>query len=206
METKTETIVSVGTEPELKNTSGPSKAALRHAQPAEPAMGHAEGDTKFYREVHMEVYAYDHILLESYCIYVRYAAACLGIHCSSAVKYPQLIHKTTVNKSPFIFSDAKAQYEMRQYQTSVYLWNVTGTTANVFLEYIQRNLSAGLGMNVHTETLERLPKPIAMQQTLASRRTRRMRGKVHPEPEKPDIDLKLDPFHIGHNREIGAFA
>ena len=99
-------------------------------------------------------------MLTSYIKYVRYAAALLSLHCSPPVSYRRSIDIYVANKSPFKHGSYKAQYEIRVNQEALYLWNVTGTTADVFLEYIQRNLAAGLGMNVQLQAMEPLPKSI----------------------------------------------
>ena len=190
------------------------------------AMADSSIDTRFYREIVLELYGHDRAVLTSYIKYVRYAAALLSLHCSPPVSYRRSIDKYVVNKSPFKHGSYKAQYEIRVNQKALYLWNVTGTTADVFLEYIQRNLAAGLGMNVQLQAMEPLPKSIishmerdpgldtpelmqlaTTKEGSGTRRTgaRRLRGKVLPAMRRPNIGYKLNPFHFGHIRERGKF-
>lgn len=183
-------------------------------------------ETRFYREIALEIYGYDRSVIASYVQYVRYAAARLDLHCSSPIVYPKITRKWSIIKSPFKFSFKRAEYELRRFQTALYLWNLTGTTADVFLEYVERNLAAGLGMNVHMESMEQLPVALVRlveeksqnvdimemaaqhserKSTVQPLKRRRVRGKVHPDPETPSIEYKLDPFHHGHLRERGGF-
>lgn len=66
---------------------------------------------------------------------------------SFAVKKP--VHeKLTVLKSAFVHKKHRVQYETRTYYRYLELLKLTGSTADTFLEYIQRNLPEGVAMKV----------------------------------------------------------
>ncbi len=59
------------------------------------------------------------------------------------------IQKFTVLKSVHIYKKHRVQYEIRTHMRLMQIWEITGTTADVFLEYIQRNLPEGVSMTVN---------------------------------------------------------
>ena len=52
-------------------------------------------------------------------------------------------------KSAHIFKKHRVQYEIRTHARLVQIKHITGTTADVYLEYIQRNLPEGISMSVY---------------------------------------------------------
>ncbi|PAA88953.1 hypothetical protein BOX15_Mlig016988g4, partial [Macrostomum lignano] len=64
--------------------------------------------------------------------------------------------RLTLNRSPFIHKKHMRQYEFRTYCKTLHFSKLTGSTASVFLEYIQRNLPEGMAMQVRKERLEPL--------------------------------------------------
>ena len=74
------------------------------------------------------------------------------------VALPTRIQKLTLLKSVHIFKKHRAQYEIRTHSRLVQIKQITGTTADVFLEYIQRNLPEGVSMSVYQVRLvQKLP-------------------------------------------------
>lgn len=65
------------------------------------------------------------------------------------VALPTRIQKFTVLKSAHIFKKHRVQYEIRTHARLVQIKKITGTTADVYLEYIQRNLPEGVSMSVY---------------------------------------------------------
>jgi ribosomal protein S10 len=65
------------------------------------------------------------------------------------VALPTQIQKYTVLKSIHIFKKHRVQYEVRTHMRLMEVKEITGTTADVFLEYIQRNLPEGVSMSVN---------------------------------------------------------
>ena len=62
---------------------------------------------------------------------------------------PTRIQKFTVLKSAHIFKKHRVQYEIRTHARLIQIKQITGTTADVYLEYIQRNLPEGISMSVY---------------------------------------------------------
>ena len=74
------------------------------------------------------------------------------------VALPTRIQKFTVLKSAHIFKKQRVQYEIRTHSRLVQIKHITGTTADVYLEYIQRNLPEGISMSVHQVYIMRIRK------------------------------------------------
>lgn len=69
------------------------------------------------------------------------------IYCSSQPKRP--IHERyTILKSAFVHKKHRVQYEYRTYYRYMNFDRLTESTADTFLEYIQRNLPEGVAMKV----------------------------------------------------------
>ena len=67
----------------------------------------------------------------------------------SRVALPTRIQKFTVLKSPHIYKKHRVQYEIRTHSRLMQVKKITGTTVDIFLEYIQRNLPEGVSMSVY---------------------------------------------------------
>lgn len=70
---------------------------------------------------------------------------CIAVH---RLALPTRIQKFTVLKSVHIFKKHRVQYEVRTHMRLMQAKEITGTTADIFLEYIQRNLPEGVSMTV----------------------------------------------------------
>ena len=62
---------------------------------------------------------------------------------------PTRIQKFTVLKSPHVYKKHRVQYEIRTHSRLMQVKKITGTTADIFMEYIQRNLPEGVSMSVY---------------------------------------------------------
>ncbi|XP_076174377.1 mitochondrial ribosomal protein S10 [Ptiloglossa arizonensis] len=116
---------------------------------------------KLYKKIEIEVRGNDQAVLESYGQFAVTAASHLDINVSKhfAVKKP--VHeKLTVLKSAFVHKKHRVQYETRTYYRYLELLKLTGSTADTFLEYIQRNLPEGVAMKVTKVELQTLPENI----------------------------------------------
>ncbi len=96
---------------------------------------------------------YQYLLLDLLCnTWSRESLSFLKfIFCRSAL--PTRIQKFTVLKSAHIFKKHRVQYEIRTHVRQLQIKEITGTTADVFLEYIQRNLPEGVSMTVYQVSL-----------------------------------------------------
>ena len=130
----------------------------------------SEPDT-LYKSVEVEVRSGEPAVLKSYEWFAKTAASHLGISIgkwwgfdqniavqifllnnsinSSSWSPPKPIKdRLTLLKSIHVYKKHRVQYEIRTYFTHLTFHNLTGSTADTFLEYIQRNLPEGVGMKV----------------------------------------------------------
>nr|XP_051711675.1 28S ribosomal protein S10, mitochondrial isoform X2 [Oryctolagus cuniculus] len=117
-----------------------------------------EPDT-LYKRLSILVKGHDKAVLDSYEYFAVLAAKELGITIK-VHEPPRKIERFTLLKSVHIFKKHRVQYEMRTLYRCLELERLTGSTADVYLEYIQRNLPEGVAMEVTKTHLERLPEHI----------------------------------------------
>ncbi|XP_076442892.1 small ribosomal subunit protein uS10m-like isoform X2 [Babylonia areolata] len=110
-----------------------------------------------YRQVTMEVKSHDRAVLKSYTQFVTMTANEFGLNLAKVFEPPKVIKRYTVLKSVHIYSKHMVQYEARSHFTVFELKHLTGSTADTFLEYIQRNLPEGMAMKVTKHRLEKIP-------------------------------------------------
>ncbi|XP_054836100.1 28S ribosomal protein S10, mitochondrial [Eublepharis macularius] len=118
-----------------------------------------EPDT-LYKKLAVLVKGHDRAVLDSYEYFILLAAKELGISIVKVEQPPKKIQRFTLLKSVHIFKKHRVQYEMRTHYRCLELKHLTGSTANVYLEYIQRNLPEGVAMEVKKTRLEKLPEHI----------------------------------------------
>ncbi|XP_049747922.1 28S ribosomal protein S10, mitochondrial isoform X2 [Elephas maximus indicus] len=117
-----------------------------------------EPDT-LYKRLSVLVKGHDKAVLDSYEYFAVLAAKELGVSIK-VHEPPRKIERFTLLKSVHIFKKHRVQYEMRTLYRCLELEHLTGSTADVYLEYIQRNLPEGVAMEVTKTKLERLPEHI----------------------------------------------
>ncbi|CAJ1078120.1 probable 28S ribosomal protein S10%2C mitochondrial [Xyrichtys novacula] len=118
-----------------------------------------EPDTLF-QTVSLLVKSHDKAVLDSYELFTTMAAKELGINVKKVYDPPMDIDRLTVLKSVHIFKKHRVQYEMRTHYRCVELSHLTGSTAQVYLEYVQRNLPEGVAMEVTKTAMEKVPEHI----------------------------------------------
>ncbi|XP_067421122.1 small ribosomal subunit protein uS10m isoform X2 [Emydura macquarii macquarii] len=118
-----------------------------------------EPDT-LYKKLSVLVKGHDKTVLDSYEYFAVLAAKELGISIEKVHEPPRKIERLTLLKSIHIYKKHRVQYEMRTHYRCLELKNLTGSTADVYLEYIQRNLPEGVAMEVKKTRLEKLPEHI----------------------------------------------
>ncbi|XP_053166837.1 28S ribosomal protein S10, mitochondrial [Hemicordylus capensis] len=118
-----------------------------------------EPDT-LYKRLAVLVKGHDRIVLDSYEYFMVLAAKELGLSIEKVEEPPKKIERFTLLKSVHIYKKHRVQYEMRTHYRYLELKHLTGSTANVYLEYIQRNLPEGVAMEVKKTRLEKLPEHI----------------------------------------------
>jgi len=108
----------------------------------------------------LKVRGSDAAVLDSYTQFMRRAATVLNLDVSGKVILPMHIEKRTLLKSPHIFKKHRYQYELRTHARMLQVRELTGDTADIFLEYIQRNIPEGVSMSVEQTELETIPEYI----------------------------------------------
>ncbi|XP_068580754.1 small ribosomal subunit protein uS10m [Cebidichthys violaceus] len=118
-----------------------------------------EPDTLF-QKVSLLVKGHDRSVLDSYELFATMAAKELGITINKVHELPKDMERFTLLKSVHIFKNHRVQYEMRTHYRCIELSHLTGCTAQVFLEYVQRNLPEGVAMEVTKTAMEKVPDHI----------------------------------------------
>ncbi|XP_030201804.1 small ribosomal subunit protein uS10m isoform X2 [Gadus morhua] len=118
-----------------------------------------EPDTLF-QKVSVLVKGHDRSVLDSYEFFATMAAKELGITLGNVFEPPKDVLRLTLLKSIHIFKKHRVQYEMRTHYRCLELFRLTGSTAQVYLEYIQRNLPEGVAMEVSKIAVAKVPEHI----------------------------------------------
>ncbi|XP_018340852.1 PREDICTED: 28S ribosomal protein S10, mitochondrial isoform X2 [Trachymyrmex septentrionalis] len=117
---------------------------------------------KLYKKVEVEVRGNDPAVLKSYGIFATMAANHLKINIGrNTAPYKAIHERWTVLKSAHVHKKHRVQYEIRTYYRYLDFLKLTGSTADTFLEYLQRNLPEGVAMKVTKVEMEKLPESIA---------------------------------------------
>ncbi|CAG2192360.1 MRPS10 [Mytilus edulis] len=112
-----------------------------------------------YKKITVEVKGHDKEVLNSYTKFLVAAATELDIKHNVPQKQPDThFHRRTLNKAVFASKRAKVQYEIRTHYKVFEARKLTGSTASVFIEYIQRNLPEGCAMKLTKYKLHQLPE------------------------------------------------
>nr|CAG4650584.1 EOG090X0GP9 [Sida crystallina] len=102
-----------------------------------------------YKSIEVEVRSAEPAVLKSYEWFATEAAKHLGITIGKCWAPPKAHHdRRTLLKSVHIYKKHRVQYEIRTYFRHMTFERLTGSTADTFLEYIQRNLPEGVAMKV----------------------------------------------------------
>ncbi|XP_071476337.1 small ribosomal subunit protein uS10m-like [Diadema antillarum] len=136
----------------------PFSSATNSAGSAEIQKTEEMADDALYKWIELRVKGHDDAVLESYSRYVSMAADELDVTIESITKPFRHIKRLTLLKSRHVYKKHRVQYEMRTYYRVIKLKHLTGSTADVFLEYIERNLPEGVAMQVKKCSLEQLPE------------------------------------------------
>ncbi|KAK1790282.1 hypothetical protein P4O66_014196 [Electrophorus voltai] len=118
-----------------------------------------EPDTLF-QKLTVLVKGHDRAVLDSYEFFATLAAKELGLTLAKVFEPRKKIERLTLLKSMHIFKKHRVQYEMRTHYRCIEIQRITGSTARVFLEYIQRNLPEGVAMEVTKTAIETVPEHI----------------------------------------------
>ncbi|KAM5164519.1 small ribosomal subunit protein uS10m [Mantella aurantiaca] len=110
-----------------------------------------------YKKIEVLAKGHDKSVLDSYEHFTVLAAKELGICVAKVYEPKRKIERFTVLKSIHIYKKHRVQYEMRTLYRCLELKHLTGSTANVYLEYIQRNVPEGVALEVRKTKIEKVP-------------------------------------------------
>lgn len=104
---------------------------------------------KLYSSVELEMKGHDPAVLKSYAWFLAHSAQLLNIEVGKnfALRKAEK-ERLTLLKSVHIYKKHRVQYEFRTYFRFLNLHRLTGSTADTYLEYIERNLPEGVALKV----------------------------------------------------------
>lgn len=117
-------------------------------------------DESLFRAIDVLVKGHEKSVLDSFMTFMIVTAKHLEIDIAGQLTPKFIADRSTFLKSVHIYKKHRVQYEMRTHRLVLQLKYLTSSTANVYLEYVQRNIPAGVAMHVHKWRLERLPEHI----------------------------------------------
>jgi small subunit ribosomal protein S10 len=116
---------------------------------------------KLYSRLEIELKGIEPEVMKSYAWYAQKSAEHLGIQvgrCYAARKADK--DRWTVLKSVHVHAKHLVSYEVRTYYRFLNFHNLTQSTLETFLEYIQRNLPEGTAMKATKIEIQKLPEHI----------------------------------------------
>ncbi|XP_013805261.2 small ribosomal subunit protein uS10m isoform X2 [Apteryx mantelli] len=125
-----------------------------------PLVSISDEPETLYKRLSLLVKGHDKTVLDSYEYFAVLAAKELGISIEKVHRPPKKIERFTLLKSVHIYKKHRVQYEMRTHYICLELKHLTGSTAAVYLEYVQRNLPEGVAMEVKKTKIETIPEHI----------------------------------------------
>ncbi|XP_076058974.1 mitochondrial ribosomal protein S10 [Oratosquilla oratoria] len=112
---------------------------------------------RLYSLVEVECRGHDKAVLQSYLKFATTAANHLSIHIQD-ISWPQKhLRRWTLLKSVHIYKKHRVQYEVRSHFAIMSFARLTSSTADTFLEYIQRNLPEGVALKITKHEIQKLP-------------------------------------------------
>lgn len=114
---------------------------------------------KLYSRLEVELKGIEPEVMKSYAWYAQKSAEHLGIQVGKcyAARKPEK-DRWTVLKSVHVHSKHLVSYEVRTYYRFLNFHNLTQSTLETFLEYIQRNLPEGTAMKATKVEIQKLPE------------------------------------------------
>jgi len=125
-------------------------------------------DDELYRGIDIMLTAHSPQILDSFGKFISLVAAEfaeLGVEFDGYTTPRVHKDKWITNKAPFKYGRHKVEYEVRTYKKVVHLLYLTGSTRKVMLNYIERNVPAGVGIEVRSFRLAPLPDQIKQHVT-----------------------------------------
>ncbi|XP_040207444.1 28S ribosomal protein S10, mitochondrial [Rana temporaria] len=110
-----------------------------------------------YKKIEVLAKGHDKTVLDSYEQFTVLAAKELGIGVERVYEPKRKMERFTLLKSIHIFKKHRVQYEMRTHYRCLELKHLTGSTANLYLEYIERNVPEGVALEITKTKIEKIP-------------------------------------------------
>ncbi|RWS12255.1 28S ribosomal protein S10-like protein [Dinothrombium tinctorium] len=126
---------------------------------------------RLFKRLELEVRGHDFNVLQSYETFVLTAAKHLSIDLVKTWQPWRNIERRPLLRSVFIYKKHREVYERRTYFRCMQFKHLTGSTADTFLEYIERNLPEGVSMKVTKHEIERLPQHLVPPQNDVSEKS-----------------------------------
>ncbi|XKL64400.1 hypothetical protein PGB90_004486 [Kerria lacca] len=119
-----------------------------------------EEPDKLYKTIEIELKGNDPEVMKSYSKFAQMAADHLEIKKGEFKKPLHERNNLCLLRAAFASKKSRVQYEIRTYFRYMNFHHLTGSTADTFLEYIQRNLPEGVAMKVTKLEVRKLPEEI----------------------------------------------
>lgn len=135
-----------------------SELAIENNKSVEKAPVEVEKD-KLYSQLEIELKGIEPAVMKSYAWFVKRAADHLKVtvgKCYALRKSEK--DRMTLLKCVHVHSKHMVQYEVRTYYRFMNFHNLTQSTLETFLEYIQRNLPEGTAMKATKVELQTIPE------------------------------------------------
>lgn len=114
---------------------------------------------KLYPQVEVEIRGIDPAVMTSYSTFATTAANHLGITTGKCWAQRKANHeRKTLLKSVHIYKKHRVQYEVRTYFRFMNFHNLTQSTLDTFLSYIEANLPEGCALKVTKVEMQSLPE------------------------------------------------
>lgn len=121
-------------------------------------------DDDLYRQLWVKCSGHEIGVLDSYEKFVRQVAQHLDIQYVTTESPHRIIKRKTQLANRFVKKKYRVQYETRTNFRYMQFKNLTGSTSDTFLEYIQRNLPEGVLMITEKHKLAALPFDLVSDQ------------------------------------------
>jgi len=114
---------------------------------------------KLFKKIDIELRAHEPAVLKSFSWFATTAARELAVPVEKSYA-PEEPHKErkTLLRAAFVNKKHRVQYEMRTFYHFLTLKHLTGSTADTYLEYVQRNLPEGVSMKVVRHEVRPFPE------------------------------------------------
>ena len=111
----------------------------------------------FLRDIGITVKAQSSMVLDSYIRFMKMAAKCLNIEIYQELFLNPEVREWVILKSPFKYKKHMVKYRLKTHGRLLTFEKITGITADIYIEYVQRNIPAGVSMSVRKVEMDRLP-------------------------------------------------